>query len=131
MLVGWEHGLNAHQAVEGATLLRIEAVGVAAGVERGGALLRRELAQGAEAALNGGLLVRRKRGPVARGCGYLAALLGAEMLHIFVALDKTIALLRRHGVELGEAVAHPLLRGLRQIVEAGLIFQRLLLLGRR
>ena len=129
MLVGWEHGLNVHQAVERAALLRIEAVGIATGVESSGALVRRQLAQGAEAAADGGLLILWQRGPVARGRADLIALLRREVLHIFVALDESVALLLRHGIELGEAIAHALLRGLRQIVEAGLVLKRLLLLG--
>ena len=131
MLLGWEHGLNGHEAAEGVALLIVEAIGVAAGVECGGALFGRKLAKGAEAAANGGFLVRRKRRPVARGRANLLALLRREVLHIFIALDERVALLLRHGVELGEAVAHALLRGLRQIVEAGLVFERLLLLRRR
>jgi len=129
VLVRWEHGLNVHQAVERAALLRIEAVGIATGVESSGALVRRQLAQGAEAAADGGLLILWQRGPVARGRADLIALLRREVLHIFVALDESVALLLRHGIELGEAIAHALLRGLRQIVEAGLVLKRLLLLG--
>ena len=131
MLFRGEHGLNAQEAAERAALLRIEAVGVAAGVERGGALVRRKLTQSAEAAANSGLLVRWQRGPVARGRAYLVTLLRREVLHIFVALDEPIALVGRHGVELGKAVAHALLRGLGQIVEAGFVLKRLLLLRRR
>jgi len=129
VLVRWEHGLNVHQAVERAALLRIEAVGIATGVESSGALVRRQLAQGAEAAADCGLLILWQRGPVARGRADLIALLRREVLHIFVALDESVALLLRHGIELGEAIAHALLRGLRQIVEAGLVLKRLLLLG--
>ncbi len=130
MLVRWEHGLNVHQAVERTALLRVETVGVASGVESSGALVRRKLAQSAEAALNRGLLVGWKRGPVARGSGYLVALLRRQVLHILVALNDAITLRLRHGIELRKAVAHALLRYLRKVMKAGLVFQRLLLLGR-
>lgn len=122
------NGLNIHQSVERGALLRIEAVAVAAGVECGGALVRRQLAQGAEAAANGIALIWRKRGEVLRGCAHLVTLLWGKFLHLFIALDDAVALGCRHGIELRQTVMHALLRGLRQIVEAGLVLQRLVLL---
>lgn len=121
-------GLNIHQAVERAALLIIEAVGVAAGVERGGALVRRELAQGAEAAANGIALIGRKRGKVLCGSAHLVALLRREFFQLLIALDDTVSLRLRHCVELSKAVMHALLRGLRKVMEAGLVLQRLMLL---
>ena len=128
MLVGWEHGLNVHQAVERAALLRIEAVGIATGVESSGALVGRELAHGAEAAADSIALIGWKRGKVLRGSAHLVALLRREFFQLLIALDDAVSLRLRHGIELSEAVVHALLRGLRKVMEAGLILQRLMLL---
>lgn len=61
----------------------------------------------------------------------LSALVGGQTLHGFVVLERALALLRWHGVKLGEAISHALLGSLGKIVEAGFAIERLLLLSGR
>jgi len=65
---------------------------------------------------------------LSHGAGHLLALLGAEPLHAFHAIEHALALLRRHGVELLQSGADAGLLLWRQLIEAGLAFQGLLLL---
>ena len=73
---------------------------------------------------------RRQTGKLLHGAADLAALLRRKPLHELVALNRSFALRRRHVVEPGKLVALALLGLQRQVVEAGLTIQRLLLLRR-
>ena len=124
---GREQRLDAHEIVEGGALgVRevIEALGVEDGLALGGG----KLAEAAEGAGDVAALVGGKVGELLHGVANLAALLGGEMLHGFVALEDLGTLFSGHGVELGEAIAHALLGGGREVTEAGLGFEGLLLL---
>jgi len=77
------------------------------------------------------LAVRRQGVELAHGAGDLLALRRGQALHALDAVEDALALIGRHGVELLEAGADTGLLLWRQLIEAGLAFQGLLLLLRR
>lgn len=87
--------------------------------------------QSAEGLGDGPAAVRGKVAELAGGGADLLALLRAEAFHGFRALNQALALLRVHGVELGETIAHALLLLWGKLVEAALLLEGTLLLVQR
>jgi hypothetical protein len=73
--------------------------------------------------------VRREAGELGHGTANLLALLGGEPLHGFGAGHNALPLLGRHVIQLGKAVAHPLLDLRGKVVKAGFALECSLLIG--
>jgi hypothetical protein len=89
------------------------------------------LAEVAEGTADEAAAILRKAAELLHCSAKLLALRDAHVGDGFVALEEAAALLGRHIVELGKAVAEPLLGLGGKIVEAGLALERLLLLSER
>ncbi len=119
------------EAVDGSALLVVEPAAELGRVHVGLTLGGGQVAEQEEGAVDGVLAVLGQTADGGHGIANLLALGGGEVLHRFSAGDEFVALLGGHGVELGEALVELglLLRG--QVAEAGLVLQRVLLLGQR
>ncbi len=122
-----QQGLHAQQVVERGTLRVVQRHAA----HRGRALLRRKVAQLLEVVRDDAALLRRQSAELLHGSTHLPTLVRCEPLHHLSVADEPVTLLRRHGVQLRQAVQFTLL-GLRgKLVKARLPLQGLLLLGQR
>ena len=132
-LRGWrgsgEEGLDGDEAGQGGALLVGEAFAEAGIVGEGGlALVGREVADLAEGTGDEAAAIGRKAGELGHGSADLLAADRVEVLHGLGAGEDALALVGRHHVELGEAVAHALLDLRGELAEAGLALEGALLL---
>ncbi|XWK48558.1 hypothetical protein RBB78_14060 [Tunturiibacter empetritectus] len=88
----------------------------------------RHLAKVAEGTRNQTATIFRKPAKLLHRTANLLSLRQRETLHRFGAVKDPLALLRRHVIQLRQAIAHTLLGRQRKIAKAGLIFQSALLL---
>ena len=100
-------------------------------VGRCSALVERQTAELAKGTRYSATLIERKRAQLLHGAADLRALIKREMLDDLRVCQQALTLLRGHGVELRQAIAHPLLGLLRKLLKAGLMLQCALLLIRR
>ena len=91
----------------------------------------RHLAKIAEGSGNKATAIFRESPKLLHGTANLLSLGWRETFHCFGTVKDATTLLRRHIVQLREAVAHPLLSRWGEIAKARLVLQCALLIGKR
>ena len=129
--MNWKIWFDRKEIGERAPLLVRKLAAKAGRVENGLALRLRHLAKIAEGAGNEAATIFRESAKLLHRAANLLSLRRRKALHGFGAVKDSAALVRRHVIELRQAIAHALLGRRGQIAKAGLIFQSALLLRER
>ncbi len=128
---GREHRLNPQEIVQRGTLGVRKLPTVLLGVQSRRSLVRGKIAQLPEGSRHAAPLLDRQRTKLLHGAAHLKTLVRRQVLHRLVPGEKLLPLCGRHAIQLIEPLPHAVLGGLRQIMEARLALQGMLLLWRR